>query len=118
MIKILTPDFSFEDERGSLRQLLHGNCGQVNYVESLPGSLRGGHYHKLNKEIFYVIDGEFDVTVENGRQSETYSFKKGDMFEIDRLVKHSFCYKNFTRLIVVYDVGVELPDGGKDIYND
>lgn len=118
MIEILKPDFEFNDERGKLMQLLHGDIAQVNYVESNPSSLRGGHYHKLNKETFFIIDGEVDVTVKKDDNEETYSFKSGDMFSIEKNVIHSFDYKKFTTLIVTYNKGVELPDGTKDIYSE
>lgn len=116
MLEILKPDFEFNDDRGKLLQLLHGEIAQVNYVESNPSSLRGGHYHKLSKETFFIIDGEVDVTVRKDGKEESYSFKSGDMFSIEKNVTHSFDYKKFTTLIVTYDKGVELPDGTKDIY--
>lgn len=116
MIEILKPDFQFNDERGKLMQLLHGDISQVNYVESNPSSLRGGHYHKFNKETFFIIDGEVEVTVKKDGSKETHFFKSGDMFSIDKNTVHSFDYKKFTTLIVTYDKGVELPDGTKDIY--
>ncbi len=116
MIEILKPDFEFNDERGKLMQLLHGEIAQINYVESYPSSVRGGHYHKLNKEIFFIIDGEVDVTVKKDGKEENYSFKSGDMFSIEKDVVHSFDYKKFTTLIVAYDKGVESADGAKDIY--
>ena len=118
MIEILKPDFEFNDDRGKLLQLLHGEIAQVNYVESNPSSLRGGHYHKLNKETFFVIDGEVNVTVKKDGNEENYSFKTGDMFSIEKNVVHSFDYKKFTTLIVTYDKGVEMPDGTKDIYSE
>ncbi len=118
MLKILKPDFEFIDDRGSLLQLLHGELAQINYVESNPSSLRGGHYHKLNKESFFIIDGEVDVTVKKDGKEEKYSFKKGALFSIEKNVIHSFDYKKKTSLIVAYDKGVELPDGTKDIYTE
>lgn len=118
MIEILKPDFEFNDDRGKLLQLLHGDIAQVNYVESKPSSLRGGHYHKLNKETFYIIDGEVDVTLKKDGNEKSCSFRSGDMFSIEKNVIHSFDYKKFTTLIVTYDKGVELPDGTKDIYSE
>lgn len=116
MLEILKPDFEFNDERGRLMQLMHGSCAQVNFVESKPSSLRGGHYHKLNREMFFIIDGEVEVTVKKDEKKETYLFSGGDMFAIDKNVIHYFDYKKESSLIVVYDKGVELPDGTKDIY--
>lgn len=116
MIEILKPDFCFEDNRGKLLQLIHNDCKQVNYVESSAGVTRGGHYHKRNKEIFYVIEGEFDVTVTYSGESETKTFRDGDFFAIDKGLFHSFYYKKDTKLIVAYSIGVELENGEKDIY--
>ena len=66
------------------------------------------HWEKKN--------GKVAVTVRKDGKEESYTFTKGDMFSIDKNVVHCFDYKEFTTLIVVYDKGVELPDGTKDIY--
>lgn len=116
MLEILKPDFEFNDERGRLMQLIHGNCAQVNFVTSKPSSLRGGHYHKQNREIFFIIDGEVEVTVKKDGRKEAYHFSSGDMFAINKNVIHYFDYKKESSLIVVYDKGVENSDGTKDIY--
>lgn len=115
MITIIKPDFVFEDERGSLVQLVHEGFRQINSVRSLPGSARGGHYHAFNREAFYVVSGSFDVTASLGEESETRRFSTGDMFIIEKNVVHSMNYLEETVLVVMYDVGVELPGGGKDI---
>ncbi len=116
MLEILKPDFEFNDERGRLMQLIHGDCAQVNFVTSKPSSLRGGHYHKQNREIFFIIDGEVEVTVKKDGKEEAYLFRSGDMFAINKNVIHYFDYKKESSLIVVYDKGVENSDGTKDIY--
>ena len=43
MIKILKPDFVFEDERGSLVQLVREGYKQINVVVSKAGYERGRH---------------------------------------------------------------------------
>jgi dTDP-4-dehydrorhamnose 3,5-epimerase-like enzyme len=43
MIKILKPDFVFEDERGSLVQLVRDGYKQINVVTSKAGVERGRH---------------------------------------------------------------------------
>ena len=55
MITVIKPDFVFEDERGSLVQLVHEGYKQINVVTSKAGVKRGRHYHKLNREGFYVV---------------------------------------------------------------
>ena len=115
MIEILTPDFEFGDDRGFLCQLVHEGYKQVNVVYSNKGVYRGGHYHKLNKETFYVVSGAVEVTVYHEENKQTVTFKKGDMFCINKGVWHDFNYIEDTVLVGMYDVGVELPDGTKDI---
>lgn len=115
MIKIIKPDFIFEDERGSLIQLIHEGYKQINVVTSKSGVERGNHFHKLNTEGFYVVEGAFLLEASLGSKKESYEFKKGDMFIIEPNVMHRFVYHQDTTLVAFYDKGVELPDGTKDI---
>ncbi|RKI40082.1 cupin domain-containing protein [bacterium D16-51] len=116
MLKIVEPDFLFEDARGKLVQLAHAGFEQVNYVFSAGGSFRGGHYHKENAECFYVISGRFKIAVEMDGKREEHIFGAGDMFCVPPMAAHSFSYLEDTQLIALYDRGVEHPDGTKDIY--
>ena len=69
LINILKPDFTFNDDRGTLVQLVHEGYSQMNVVTSKKGVFRGGHYHKINREVFYIISGHFKFTAEkNGRR--------------------------------------------------
>ena len=118
MIHIMKPDFEFSDERGFLCQLVHDGWKQVNVVTSKAGVRRGGHYHRLNREAFYVVEGSFSLSVTDGNQTETYTFRKGNMFLIEPGIRHDFIYLEDTVLVGLYDCGVESPDGTKDIYVD
>lgn len=116
LVEILKPDFVFHDERGSLFQLASNEIGQVNYVLSEKGAVRGNcHYHKLNDESFFVISGEVVVSLSCDGIEESYTFHAGDMFLIRKGVRHTFRYVERTELIVFYDKGVVLEDGRKDI---
>lgn len=117
LIRFLKPDFELADARGSLTQLVHSGWNQVNYITSVVGATRGGHFHKCNNEAFYVISGEFrlDVESQDRKQREEYTMKAGDFFIIPPFVTHSFEFTNDTTLISMYDHGVELPNGAKDI---
>ena len=42
LIKMLEPDFVFENEAGSLKQLVHDGWKQVNVITSVGGAVRGG----------------------------------------------------------------------------
>ncbi len=119
IIEILTPDFIHNDERGSLVQLVHEGYNQVNAVFTKKGTVRGNfHYHKNNDEVFYLISGKVTVTARQGSETQSFTFKGGDMFRINAGVRHSFEYIEDTYLVVLYTGGVELPDGTKDIYSD
>ena len=115
LIEFLNVDFAFEDERGSLVQLIRTGCQQVNIVSSKAGALRGKHYHRLNRETFFVIYGEFELILSKSEQSERFLMKKGDFFTVPPMVVHSFVYLKDSLLAAMYDKGVELQDGTKDI---
>ncbi len=114
MLKIFKPDFHFEDERGTIDQLIHEGYKQINVITSKKGVVRGNHYHKLNNEAFYVVSGKLELEV-NG---EKYSFSAGNFFGIEPGDMHSFYYLEDTVIVSMYSEGVELPDGGKDMYTE
>ena len=118
LIEFTKTDFTFESEAGSLHQLIHDGWKQVNAIISYAGSVRGGHYHKYNKEQFFVVKGSFRLIVWKDETKEEYEMKTGDMFIIPEYVYHSFEYHECTTLVAMYDNGVELKDGSKDIYNE
>jgi quercetin dioxygenase-like cupin family protein len=101
-----------------MTQLVREGYTQINVIASVAGAERGGHYHKENTEVFYVIDGRFSLTVSKDGVKETYDFRAGDMFCILPCVSHSFCFKEYTLLVGMYSKGVENDDGTKDIYPD
>lgn len=116
LIEILSPDFIHEDERGRLTQLVHEGYEQFNIIFSKKDVLRGDHFHKENKETFYVISGKFRLDAEKDGERESYTFSEGDMFLIPEYVMHSFYYEEDTWLASMYDKGVEKLDGTKDIF--
>lgn len=117
LIEFIKPDFNFQDDRGSLTQLVHGGWNQVNYITSVKGAFRGNHYHLQNKEAFFVISGGFRLSLRHNETGETaeYDIKAGDFFIIHPNITHSFDYTADTALISMYNQGVELPNGEKDI---
>ena len=116
LIEILSPDFEFSDERGCLTQLVHQGYNQFNIIFSKKDIVRGNHYHKENREVFFVITGSFKVIAEKDFKREEYLFNAGDMFLIPPYVMHSFYYIEDTWLASMYDIGVEHSDGSKDIF--
>lgn len=115
IIEFLKPDFTFKNEMGSLYQLVHKGWTQVNVVTSVAQAVRGGHYHKLNRELFYVVSGSFYLEVSKDGKTECYEMEPGNMFVIPPFASHFFEYHQDTVLVAMYDKGVELPGGEKDI---
>lgn len=116
MYQLLTPDFIFVDNRGTLVQLVHGGYTQVNIITTNQGVLRGNHYHKLCREAFYVVSGCVKVTlIADGQRQETL-FKYGEFFEIPPMVLHEMFYPEDCVMVALYDRPVENEQGEKDIY--
>ncbi len=118
MIRSLRTDFSFVDDRGEICQILSVPCRQVNYLYTKAGAKRGRHYHKQNREIFYVISGEVKIqaqAVGKADVREEGTFSSGDAFLVEPYAIHDLTFLRDTQMVVVYDVGVEQ-DGQKDIF--
>ena len=118
LIEILKPDFTFFDERGCLTQLVHHGFNQYNIIFSKKDVLRGDHYHRENREAFFVITGGFKFIAKKDGLEEEYNFKQGDMFLVPPYVTHSFFYTEDSWVASMYDLGVEHTDGSKDIYTE
>ena len=109
-------DFQFEDARGTLVQLVHQGYAQVNILKTKAGVFRGGHFHKISKELFYVLSGSVEVRMKKDDEEETHLFLAGDFFEIQPYVIHSMTFPEDCTMVALYDRCVEHENGGKDIY--
>jgi mannose-6-phosphate isomerase-like protein (cupin superfamily) len=112
----LTVDFEHADDRGKLVQLLHDGYKQVNVLRTNKGVTRGGHYHKICREAFFIISGSVEVSFKNRDQLECVTFQADDFFRIDPYVVHSMFFLEDCVMVQMYDVPVEQQDGTKDIY--
>ena len=116
LVNILAPEFDLENEKGRLTQLVSSGWNQYNVITSLEGCVRGNHYHKINKEAFYIIKGKIHLILEMDGKKEDYIFKEQDMFMILPYQNHIFEYLEETILVSMYDIGVEMDGGKMDIY--
>ncbi len=116
LIEYINPDYEFKDNRGKLVQLIHEGFSQINVITCLNDSIRGGHYHKNNIELFYVITGSFTLELKKGDELEKYEIGEGTLFKVNPLISHTFYYKEDTILVSAYSNGVEMPDGSMDIF--
>lgn len=118
MVKIMEPDFKFQNDTGLLVQLVHDGWKQINVLYSNADSVRGGHYHKINHEAFYVVKGKLKLILEMNGNIEEHIFIESDMFMISPYQKHTFAFTEDAIMVSMYDIGVERSDGTKDIYVD
>ena len=112
----LNVDFEHIDSRGRLVQLVHDGYKQVNILESKQGVFRGGHYHKICREAFFVIKGKVEVTLKNSEIEESVVFQENDFFQINPNVIHSMFFPDDCLMIQMYDTPVEMDNGDKDIF--
>ncbi len=116
LIERLKPDFTHKDDRGTLTQLIRRGYSQINVITSKGGVFRGGHYHELNTEAFYIVSGRCRVTARKDGETETVEFSSGDFFRVGPYVTHDFDYLEDSVLVTMYSLGVELDDGKMDSY--
>ena len=96
-------EFENVDERGWFRQVTSGPWKQMNVSLTKKGYVRGGHFHRITKECFYILDGEVELQVNNvqtGEQS-TYRFQKGDSFIIEPYENHTLTALSDTLMIAL-----------------
>ena len=116
LIEMMEPDVKFSNETGLLVQLVHEGWNQVNVLVSNAGATRGGHYHKVSKEVFYIVSGSIKLLIETENEKEEYILNQNDMFMVLPYQKHTFTFIEDTVMVSMYDVCVEKEDGTKDIY--
>lgn len=118
MISFIQPEFTHSDDRGQLVQLVSDGWKQINVTFSRSHILRGGHYHKINRELFYIISGEVAVKLLNVITQEQQELKvaKNRMFVIEKFTVHTFDFLQDTTMLACYDMGV-IVNKEMDIYN-
>jgi mannose-6-phosphate isomerase-like protein (cupin superfamily) len=82
-----------QDERGKFRGIINtGNWGEINYIETLCGKVRGGHYHKQLLELFYILEGEIEIEIKDldGNLQETFIASPGWIFLVEPYEIHTF----------------------------
>ena len=118
LVRVLHTDFEFADDRGRLTQLVHEGFQQINVLTTKRGVTRGGHFHRISREAFYVISGCVEVTLRTEDRTESAAFHAGDFFAVEPFVSHSMFFPEDCVMVQMYDRPVEQPGGGKDIYKE
>jgi dTDP-4-dehydrorhamnose 3,5-epimerase-like enzyme len=88
----LSPYFTSRDERGGFVGITQDHWAEVNFIETKAGQVRGKHYHKETRELFFIISGEIDVVIDdlNSANHLEMSVSKDDMFIIEPYELHTF----------------------------
>ena len=61
-MQIWKKDVNFEDERGTIRDILtHTPIEHITIIESKKGAVRGNHHHKETLQYDYVVSGKLKV---------------------------------------------------------
>ena len=107
---------SIEDDRGYLVEFELDNWQQANVLFSKKGVIRGCHYHKFTKELFYLIEGALFLElkcVETGAKY-TEELSMGAMFNIPPFTWHKLIFLADTHLMTFYNV--KFDPSNPDIY--
>jgi dTDP-4-dehydrorhamnose 3,5-epimerase-like enzyme len=104
-MRVIEPYKRFEDGRGVFLGIVNSGCWEeVNYVETKAGQVRGGHYHKETRELFFILDGEIDIEAwdaRGGGDADTLSASKGAIVIVDPYEVHTFSCRTDCRWINV-----------------
>lgn len=114
-MKILPVYKSFTDKRGVFTGIINsGEWHEFNYIETFAGEIRGNHYHKEIRELFFIIAGDIEVLISSidRKKNEVYNFHKGDTFIVEPLEMHTFKCKTDAQWINVLSIKIdeETPD--------
>ena len=119
MRKIPNVEFTFKDDRGILKQLIssHNGFKQLNYATSKKGVSRGGHWHEIATETFFLIRGRVKVDIKNMKtgHEQTEVFKTGDIFIVEPYEKHTVIALEDSEWMAFFDNIINNLDIYKDV---
>jgi dTDP-4-dehydrorhamnose 3,5-epimerase-like enzyme len=107
------------DNRGTFHGITNKyTWGEINFIETKGGVERGGHYHKCTKELFYILDGEIEISVRHLVTGEEHQFvaKKDSVFILDPYEIHTF--KTLTDAKWINMLSHKLDQDKPDIYRE
>lgn len=109
-MKIIAPYKRLGDKRGSFLGIINsGKWEEMNYVETEAGEVRGGHFHKNTRELFYIIDGEIEIRIQdlNGNNLNNCIVNSGTILEIEVFEVHTFICHTRSRWINVLSTRID-----------
>lgn len=91
---IIKSYFSYRDDRGEILGIMQNSTWkEINYLRSVGGCMRGGHYHKRTIEGFFIIKGNIEIELKNilsNNPERIFNVQKGDIVIINPNVLHTF----------------------------
>ncbi len=120
-MKLFEPYKRFEDSRGSFLGIVNsGQWEEINFVETSANQVRGGHYHKETRELFFIVDGNIEITITElgGGSISNVTVGPGSIIVIEPFEIHSFACKTACKWINVlskriddqfHDIHVPVP---------
>lgn len=85
----------FENNNGTIQNLVHGRFAGAALIHSVAGALRGNHYHQTDWHYSFVLSGEIEYfarPVGSKIVPERYRFKSGEMFFTPPGVEHAMAF--------------------------
>lgn len=113
---LISPYLYVEDDRGRILGIIQGKqWKEINYIESKKGAQRGGHYHKVTTEGFFIIEGKIEVSLQRigDNQKKDYIVESNDYFIIEPEILHTFKIMEDSKWINM--LSQAMVDGAKDI---
>lgn len=86
------PYATHADARGRFRGLTRDGWAEVNFIETRAGEVRGNHYHRETRELFFIVSGDVQIEVKDlatGQRTE-FVARAGDIFVIEPMELHIF----------------------------
>ena len=109
MVERISDTFSIATNVAPSRGIVNfGEWKEVNLINSAEGTVRGHHYHTRTDEIFLILDGEVEVSVqkvEGGKLvgvPEVSLVGPGDAFIVRSMQYHIFKLKSQARWKSIY----------------
>ncbi|MDJ1185088.1 cupin domain-containing protein [Roseofilum casamattae] len=106
----LSPYMEKRDKRGAFCGITRENWAEVNFIETAANEVRGNHYHKETRELFFIISGEIDIEIQDissGKRTN-FSVAQGDIFIIDPYELHTFRTKTTAQWINMLSQPLDL----------
>lgn len=92
-MKLISSYTGHDDERGIFRGIINaGTWEEANFISTRAGEVRGGHYHKLTRELFYIINGRISILISDltGKEISKFEVSEGSIFQVDPYEVHTF----------------------------